>query len=85
MTKDCITYEGKTIDELEKDFIAGIESYIEGCMELGITPRKAYNGVLNIRIPSDVHSRIAMIAENNGTSINTFIKEAIQRQVEFAR
>jgi len=40
MTKDSITYEGNTVEELEKDFIDAIESYLEGCEELGIKPRK---------------------------------------------
>ncbi|MDR1156067.1 MAG: toxin-antitoxin system HicB family antitoxin [Bacteroidales bacterium] len=56
MTKDCVLYEGKTVDELETDFQNAIDSYLEGCEELGIKPRKAYNGVLNIRIPSDIIS-----------------------------
>jgi predicted HicB family RNase H-like nuclease len=82
MAKDCLLYEGKTVDELEKDFQNAIDSYLEGCEELGIKPRKAYNGVLNIRIPSDIHCRIAMIAENTGTSINAFIRDSIERRLE---
>jgi predicted HicB family RNase H-like nuclease len=84
MTKDLISYEGKTIEELENDFIAGIDSYIEGCKELGIKPRKAFNGVLNIRIPSEVHCKVAIMADELGTSINNFIKEAIEKEIEFA-
>ncbi len=30
MSKDLITYEGQTIDELRQDFKAGVDSYIEG-------------------------------------------------------
>ena len=82
MTKDCITYEGNTVEELENDFIEGIESYLEGCKELGIKPRKGYNGVLNIRIPSEMHSRIAIYAESRGTSINSFIRNSIEKQLE---
>ena len=82
MAKDCILYEGNTIEELENDFIDAIESYLEGCSELGIKPRKGYNGVLNIRIPSETHSRIAMYAENHGTSINSFIRDSIEKRLE---
>ena len=82
MTKDCILYEGNTVEELENDFKDAIESYLEGCNELGIKPRKGFNGILNIRIPSDVHSRIAIYAENHGTSINSFIRNSIERQLE---
>jgi predicted HicB family RNase H-like nuclease len=82
MAKDSITYEGSTVDELENDFKDAIESYLEGCMELGIKPRRGYNGVLNIRISSDIHSRIALYAENNGTSINAFIRDSIEKRLE---
>jgi len=84
MTKDSITYEGNTVEELENDFINAIESYFEGCKELGIKPRKGFNGILNIRIPAEIHGKIAMISERNGTSINSFIRNSIERQLETA-
>ena len=82
MIKDSITYEGNTVDELENDFINAIESYLEGCRELGIKPRKGFNGILNIRIPSETHCKIAMYAENHGTSINSFIRDSIEKKLE---
>jgi predicted HicB family RNase H-like nuclease len=36
MAKASITYEGVTIAELETDFVEAVESYLEGCKELGI-------------------------------------------------
>ena len=84
MTKDLILYEGNTIEELETDFRAAIDSYIEGCEELGIKPRKAYNGVLSIRIPSEIHCKIALFAETHNTSINAFIRDSIERRLEYA-
>ena len=81
MNKDSITYEGYNIDELKTDFEAGIDSYLEGCSELGIKPRKAFSGLLNIRISSDVHGRIALFAEKEGKSINSFIKETLEKSV----
>lgn len=81
MSKDSITYEGNTIDELRTDFEAGIDSYIEGCKELGIEPRKAFSGSLNIRISPEVHGRLAMLAQEAGVSINAFIKEILRKQL----
>lgn len=81
MNKDSITYEGNNIDDLKADFEAAIDSYIEGCAKLGIKPRKAYSGTLNIRIPSEIHSRVAILAEKSGISINAFIKEALEEKV----
>jgi len=84
MTKDLILYEGYTVEELENDFKNAIDSYLEGCEELGIKPRRAYNGVLNIRIPSDIHGRVAMRAKKQGTSVNAFIRDSIERRLEYA-
>jgi len=78
----CITYEGCTAEELHNDFIAGINHYLEYCQNKGVKPKKSYNGVLNIRIPSEIHSRIAIYAESRGTSINAFIRDSIERRLE---
>jgi len=78
----AISYEGVTADELYNDFKDGIEHYLDFCQRKGIKPKKSYNGVLNIRIPSETHSRVAMYAENHGTSINSFIRDSIERRLE---
>ena len=82
MSKDSITYEGNNLDELKADFEAGIDSYLEGCAELGISPRKAFSGSLNVRISSEVHSQIALLAKKTGKSINAFIKETLENRVD---
>ncbi len=81
MSKDLILYEGDTIGELRADFEAGIDSYIAGCLADGIEPRKPYSGTLNIRIPSEMHSRIAMLAGKMGVTINGFIRNALENQL----
>jgi len=84
MNRDSITYEGATVAELHTDFKNAIDSYLEGCKELGIEPRRPYSGVLNIRIPSEIHGQAAMLAQKRGISVNAFIREAITRQVEYS-
>ena len=84
MSKDLILYEGNTIDELKADFEAGIDNYIAGCVGDGIEPRKAYSGTLNIRISPEIHSKIAMLAQEAGTTINGYIKKALEEQLKLA-
>ena len=84
MNKDCITYEGNTIDELNADFRGGIDDYIAGCVADGIKPRKPYSGSLNIRISPDIHSKIASLAKDAGVSINGYIKNALENQIKLA-
>ena len=84
MSKDLILYEGNTIDELKADFEAGIDNYIAGCVADGIEPRKPYSGTLNIRISPEIHSKIAMLAQEAVTTINGYIKQALEEQLKLA-
>lgn len=78
----CITYEGNTASELYEDFQGAIDDYLDYCKDRGIKPKKSYSGTLNIRIPSEIHCRIAMYAEKNETSINSFIRDSIEKRLE---
>jgi len=80
MNKNLINYEGKTVDELKADFEAGIDLYLESCKERGIKPQNPYSGSLNIRIPSEVHSKLALKAQMTGLSINAIIKDLLTNQ-----
>lgn len=81
MGKDLIAYEGQTLDELRQDFEAGIDSYIEGCRADGVEPQKPYSGKLNLRMSSELHSRVAAFVAASGTTINDFINRAIRNEL----
>ena len=58
MPKDCITYEGSTVEELTADFEGAIDDYLAFCAEEGIEPRKPYTGVLNVRLTPEIHRAV---------------------------
>ena len=80
--KVLILYEGTTIDELHKDFEEGIDSYLEGCKADGTEPIKPFSGKLNLRMPSELHSRVAAFVASTGTTINDFINKAIVNELK---
>jgi len=82
MSKALILYEGQTLDELRKDFEEGIDSYIEGCKADGIEPAKPYSGKLNLRMSSELHSKIAAFVASTGITINDFINKAIKNELK---
>jgi len=84
LENSLILYEGYSLDELKEDFEDGIESYLDGCKEDEIPPEQPYNDVLNVYIPSEIHSKVATYAENHGTSINAFICDSIERRLEMS-
>jgi predicted HicB family RNase H-like nuclease len=81
MSKALILYEGQTLDELRKDFEAGVDSYLEGCKADGVEPAKPYSGRLNLRMSSELHSRVASFVSATGTTINEFINKAIREEL----
>lgn len=81
MSKALILYEGQTLEELRKDFEAGVDSYLEGCKADGVEPAKPYSGRLNLRMSSELHSRVAAFVAASGTTINDFINRAIKNEL----
>ena len=81
MHKDLIVYEGNTLKELRKDFEDAVDSYIDGCLAEGIEPRKPFSGKLIVRMPSELHGRIAIAAASTGTTINDFITNAVASEL----
>lgn len=49
-----------------------------------LEPDKSYTGVLNVRLTPAIHRQIAMLALQEGISINAYIKEALEEKVEEA-
>ena len=84
LSKALILYEGQTLEELRKDFEDGIDDYLEGCKANGVEPCKPYSGRLNLRMTSELHSRIAAFAASTGLTINDFINRAVQKELSHA-
>ncbi len=84
LSKDLIVYEGQTLDELRKDFEAGIDSYLKGCLADGVEPAKPYSGRMNLRMSSELHSRVAAFVAASGSTINDFINRAIKNELRHA-
>lgn len=81
MSKDCISYEGKDVDELRKDFEGAVDDYLAMCKARGEVPCKPYSGNLNVRLTPEIHSRIAMLAQQTGTTINGYIRQTLAKAV----
>lgn len=82
MSKDVITYEGSSINELKADFEAGVDTYLESCIFRGVEPRKAFSGSLNVRLTPEIHNRISDIAQESGITINAYIKNTLENSLD---
>ncbi len=75
---DMILFEGKSIDELRRDFESSVDEYLDLCARLGKEPQKEYKGNLNIRISPELHKRAALEAAREKQSLNWVIGKAIE-------
>lgn len=79
--KGLISYEGKTGNDLENDFIEAIEDYLSTCKKTGIAPEKPFKGSFNVRIPTTLHQKAALLAMEEKMSLNNFVAESIREKV----
>ena len=75
-------FYGSTPDELRQEFRNSLEVFLEVCREKGIEPRRSYSGKFNLRIPPELHERIAIMSQATGKSINLLAKEALQFMIQ---
>jgi predicted HicB family RNase H-like nuclease len=79
--KSLLSYEGNSVQELEKDFETVIDEYIADCEERGVQPEQPYKGTFNVRISPDLHRYIAVYAMEHGKTLNAAVEEAIYKMV----
>lgn len=81
MSKDSITYEGQDVNELRQDFEGAVDDYLASCKDRGVEPHKPYSGSLNVRLTPEIHSRLAVMAQQTGTTINGLIRQTLAKAV----
>jgi predicted HicB family RNase H-like nuclease len=74
-------FYGETPEELRAEFKKSLVVFLEVCKEKGIEPRRSYSGKFNLRIPPELHEKLAMTAQAEGKSINTLAQEALAQRV----
>jgi predicted HicB family RNase H-like nuclease len=78
-----VSFEGQSVKELKSAFKEAVESYLDFCNRKGLAePQKSYTGVFNVRISADLHRRAAITAKVNGSTLNAFVKKAIEKNLE---
>ena len=72
---------GKSPEELRAEFKKSLQVFLEVCEEKGLEPRRNFSGKFNLRIPPELHERLAIEAQAQGKSLNTLAQEALQERV----
>ncbi len=75
-------FYGNNPEDLRIEFKNSLDVFLEVCNEKGINPQKEYSGKFNLRIPPQLHSKVAAIATAESKSINQWISEVIEHSVQ---
>jgi predicted HicB family RNase H-like nuclease len=79
--RDVVTYEATTIEELEAAFKEAVDDYLATCAQEGKNPDKPFSGTFNVRVGPELHRELAVQARKTGTSLNDFIKQALEKSL----
>ena len=79
--KSLISFEGKCVNSITKDFHNAIDEYLKFCADNKKEPEKPFKGSFNVRIDTDLHRRLALNASLRGVSLNTLVEDAIRQIV----
>ena len=80
-TRDVITYEAESVPLLIKEFEKSVDVYLKFCKDLGQDPEKPFSGNIPLRLPPDLHRAIYARAAQAGQSMNTWVKEVLEKAV----
>lgn len=74
-TRDVITFQGKSVEEIRQAFHESVDEYLEWCKERNKMPDKPFSGKLVVRIPPALHRSIFLSAKQEGKSLNRWIED----------
>jgi len=78
---DLVSFDGRSVAELKKNFQEAVEDYIELCRKAGKAPQKSYGGSFNIRVSPDLHRRAVRKSISEGISLNSLVRRALEKEV----
>jgi len=80
-TRDVITFQGRSAEELRAALADSVEEYLAFCAELGKSPDKPFSGQFRVRLDPTLHRDVAVAAARAHKSLNTFVRETLAARV----
>lgn len=71
--RDVVTFQGSTVEEIEKAFNDSIDDYLDYCKTRNEEPDKPFSGKFVVRVSPEIHRKVYMAAKKSGQSINAWL------------
>jgi predicted HicB family RNase H-like nuclease len=76
-TRDVITFYGKSVAELKREFKKSVDDYLDFCRERGEEPDRPFSGNFVVRISPALHQKLYATAKKRGKSLNALVEESL--------
>lgn len=74
---DLVTYESASPADLQKEFEAAVDDYLETCAVLGKEPLRPFRGLFNVRVTPAIHRSATLRAVADEVSLNDVVVRAL--------
>ncbi len=79
--RDVVTFQGESVSDVEQAFRDSVDDYLAFCKDRKEKPDKPCSGKFLVRVSSDLHRRINVLAGVTGKSLNSVVAECLDREV----
>jgi len=79
---DVIGFHADSVEDIRKVFHETVDDYLATCAKIGREPNKPYSGKVTLRLPPELHARLAVQAESSGNSLNSWLVTTLDKAVD---
>lgn len=79
--RDVITFQGQSVAELRRALRDSVDDYLDFCASRGEEPEKPFSGKFSLRIDPELHRRLAVRAQAERKSLNSWISEKLAAEL----
>ena len=80
--RDVITFEGESVDEIQKAFRESVDDYLDFCAQRGESPEKPFSGKFVVRLPAELHRKAYIQARLKDKSLNSWVTEVLETALQ---
>lgn len=74
---DLVTYEAASPADLQKEFEAAVDDYLDTCRQVGKEAQRPFRGAFNVRVSPALHRTAAIRAVADCISLNEVVVRAL--------
>ncbi len=80
--RDVITFEGESVDEVQKAFRDSVDDYLDFCAKRKESPEKPFSGKFVLRLPAELHRKVYIQAKLEDKSLNGWVTDVLETALE---